>query len=64
MSDIIATSRQTRFDPANINVTEIDLHDVSISIGKTDVLKDARLRLKSGMRYGLVGPNGSGKSSG
>lgn len=63
MSGIVATSQQTRFDPASVNATEIDLRDVSISIGKTEVLQDARILLKSGTRYGLIGPNGSGKSS-
>jgi ABC-type polysaccharide/polyol phosphate transport system ATPase subunit len=29
----------------------------------TDILSDAKLRLKAGQRYALVGRNGSGKSS-
>ena len=62
-SRIFATSQQTRFNPNASNATEIDLHDVTISIGERDVLNDARLRLKDGVRYGLVGKNGCGKSS-
>ena len=45
-----------------------DLHlclrsKVNIAIGNRDILVDGHLRLKTGVRYGLVGRNGQGKSS-
>lgn len=55
---IIATSQQSRFHTAtqeSTTNTEIDLHDVSISVGDVDLLVDAHVRLKNGVRYGLIG---------
>ncbi len=66
-ANIIATSQQSRFHAATIDPTtntEIDLNTVNISVGRQDILVDAKLRLKSGVRYALIGRNGSGKSSG
>lgn len=60
---ITASSQQTRFDPDASDATEIDLCDVNIAIGDREILTDARLRLKAGLRYGLTGSNGCGKSS-
>lgn len=34
---------------------EIDLKDVTISIGERELLSNAHVRLKEGVRYGLVG---------
>jgi ATP-binding cassette, subfamily F, member 3 len=42
---------------------EIDLKTVNLAVGKLDLLEDAHLRLKEGVKYGLVGRNGTGKSS-
>ncbi|KAH7885695.1 hypothetical protein F5I97DRAFT_1829680 [Phlebopus sp. FC_14] len=41
---------------------DIDLHTVNISVNDTDLVVDAHLRLKEGIRYGLVGQNGVGKT--
>ena len=60
---ITATSQQTRFDPSVTNASEIDLCDVDITVGEREILTSARVRLKSGTRYGLIGSNGCGKSS-
>lgn len=63
-TSIHATSRQTRFHIVeNANSKEIDLHTVNISIGKTEILSDAHLKLASGVHYVLVGRNGVGKST-
>ncbi|KEP47757.1 ATP-binding ABC transporter [Rhizoctonia solani 123E] len=62
---IVATSQTSRFhvDTLTTLSKEIDLHQVNISIGTRDILVDAHLRLKTGVRYGLVGRNGQGKST-
>ncbi|KAJ1308009.1 hypothetical protein OPQ81_002080 [Rhizoctonia solani] len=62
---ILATSQTSRFhvDTLTTLSKEIDLHQVNISIGTRDILVDAHLRLKTGVRYGLVGRNGQGKST-
>lgn len=63
-TSIHATSRQTRFYIVdNANSKEIDLHTVNISIGKTEILSDAHLKLANGVHYVLVGRNGVGKST-
>ncbi|CAE6512501.1 unnamed protein product [Rhizoctonia solani] len=62
---IVATSQTSRFhvDTLTTLSKEIDLQQVNISIGTRDILVDAHLRLKTGVRYGLVGRNGQGKST-
>ncbi|KAF8676865.1 ABC transporter [Rhizoctonia solani] len=62
---IVATSQTSRFhvDTLTTLSREIDLHQVNISIGIRDILIDAHLRLKTGVKYGLVGRNGQGKST-
>jgi ATP-binding cassette subfamily F protein 3 len=53
---IVATSRQTRFNPlVQSDASEVDLNDVNISIGEKEILVDARIRLKNGVKYGLIG---------
>lgn len=46
---------------------EVDLKDVSIAVGtgkdQRELLTNAHVRLKEGVRYGLVGRNGTGKST-
>jgi len=41
----------------------IRLNDVSLSFEKTQILREAFLRLETGDRIGLIGRNGSGKTS-
>ncbi|KAI0343208.1 P-loop containing nucleoside triphosphate hydrolase protein [Trametopsis cervina] len=62
---ITAISQQSRFhtETLNTNVAEIDLKGVTIAVGQRDLLTDCRLKLKEGVRYGLVGRNGTGKST-
>jgi hypothetical protein len=53
---IVATSRQTRFNPlVQGDASEVDLNDVNIAIGEREILVDARIRLKGGVKYGLIG---------
>ncbi|TDL18835.1 P-loop containing nucleoside triphosphate hydrolase protein [Rickenella mellea] len=63
--EITATSQTSRFhvDTLSTLSTEIDLKQVNISVGLTDLLVDAHLRLKAGVHYALVGRNGEGKST-
>ncbi|KAF9045124.1 P-loop containing nucleoside triphosphate hydrolase protein [Panaeolus papilionaceus] len=62
--DIVAYSQQSRFhrETFDANSTDIDLKDVNVSVNDRELLVDAHLRLKPGMRYGMVGQNGVGKS--
>ncbi|KAJ7734035.1 P-loop containing nucleoside triphosphate hydrolase protein [Mycena maculata] len=61
---ITATSQQSRFHTETLDTTlEIDLKAVTISIGERELISSSHLRLKEGIRYGLVGRNGSGKST-
>ncbi|EFI26724.1 hypothetical protein CC1G_15647 [Coprinopsis cinerea okayama7 len=61
---ITAYSQQSRFhrETFDANTTDIDVKGVNISIGNMDILVDAHLRLKKGVKYGMVGQNGVGKS--
>jgi len=55
-SRIVATSRQTRFNPlVQGDASEVDLNDVNIAIGEREILVDGRIRLKGGVRYGMIG---------
>ncbi|KAJ7639258.1 P-loop containing nucleoside triphosphate hydrolase protein [Roridomyces roridus] len=61
---ITATSQQSRFHAETLDTSlEIDLKAVTISIGERELISSSHLRLKEGIRYGLVGRNGSGKST-
>ncbi|KAJ6616249.1 P-loop containing nucleoside triphosphate hydrolase protein [Mycena sp. CBHHK59/15] len=61
---IHATSQQSRFHTETLDTTlEIDLKAVTIAIGENELISASHLRLKQGIRYGLVGRNGSGKST-
>jgi ATP-binding cassette subfamily F protein 3 len=62
--EIVAYSQQSRFhretfDASNI---DIDIKGVNVSVDDKELLVDAHLRLKPGVRYGMVGQNGVGKS--
>ncbi len=63
---LTVTAAQSRFhsDAANVPATkEIDVHDLSISIGGKEVLAHAEFKLLTNVHYVLVGRNGVGKSS-
>lgn len=62
--EIVAYSQQSRFhrETFDANSTDIDLKGVNISVNNKELLVDAHLRLKPGVRYGMVGQNGVGKS--
>ena len=62
--EIVAYSQQSRFhrETFDANSTEIDLKGVNVSVNNKELLIDAHLRLKAGVRYGMVGQNGVGKS--
>ncbi|KAH7922337.1 P-loop containing nucleoside triphosphate hydrolase protein [Leucogyrophana mollusca] len=61
---IVATSRQSRFHQETLTTgsKDIDLATVNISVNQVELLVDAHLRLKEGVRYGLIGQNGVGKT--
>ncbi|KIJ65282.1 hypothetical protein HYDPIDRAFT_111201 [Hydnomerulius pinastri MD-312] len=61
---IVATSQQSRFHKETLFTLsrDIDMHTVNITVNNLDILVDAHLRLKEGVRYGLVGQNGVGKT--
>jgi ATPase subunit of ABC transporter with duplicated ATPase domains len=61
---IHCSSQQSRFHTETLDTSrEIDLKDVSISIGERELVNGAHLRLKDGVKYALVGRNGTGKST-
>ncbi|KAI9293390.1 P-loop containing nucleoside triphosphate hydrolase protein [Neoconidiobolus thromboides FSU 785] len=62
---IVATSQVSRFHSATIETLakEIDLKDVNITINDKEILVDAKLLIKGGVRYGMIGRNGVGKST-
>ena len=41
----------------------IELHCVSVTKGRSKILKDVELSIRAGERIVILGPNGSGKSS-
>ncbi|EIN06700.1 P-loop containing nucleoside triphosphate hydrolase protein [Punctularia strigosozonata HHB-11173 SS5] len=62
---IVVTTQQSRFHTETIITAskEIDLKGLNLAVGKLELLEDALLRLKEGVKYGLVGRNGTGKST-
>ncbi|KXZ41806.1 hypothetical protein GPECTOR_277g728 [Gonium pectorale] len=42
---------------------DVDIRGLCLGIGDRELLRDAHLALRSGVRYGLIGRNGVGKSS-
>jgi len=44
-------------------MTTAELHQISLSLGRTQVLRDIDLRISAGDRLVLMGPSGAGKSS-
>ncbi|KAG0697981.1 P-loop containing nucleoside triphosphate hydrolase protein [Suillus ampliporus] len=61
---IVATAQQSRFHRETLVTSskDIDMQTVNITVNNLDLLVDAHLRLKEGVRYGLVGQNGVGKT--
>lgn len=67
-SPLQITAQQSRFHLDALNLTapttsEILIKNLSISIGKKEILNNAELFLKEGGHYVLVGKNGVGKST-
>ncbi|KAI9733666.1 MAG: hypothetical protein M1834_003268 [Cirrosporium novae-zelandiae] len=65
-SEVTVTSQQSRFHVAANdapNSKEVDVKDLSISVGEKRILERAALRIKEGVHYVLVGRNGTGKST-
>lgn len=55
-SHIKCNAQQSRFHAATLDGgKEVDIKDLTISVGEKDLLASSHLRLKSGVRYGLVG---------
>lgn len=61
---IIVTAQQSRFheidDPES---KDIEINDLSITVGTREILQHTRLVLKAGLRYVFLGRNGLGKST-
>jgi ATP-binding cassette subfamily F protein 3 len=62
--EIVAYSQQSRFhrETFDASSSDIDIKGVNVSVNNREILVDAHLRLKAGVRYGMVGQNGVGKS--
>ncbi|KAJ1550730.1 hypothetical protein HK096_005343, partial [Nowakowskiella sp. JEL0078] len=62
--EIVVTSQVSRYhaETFDADTLELDLPGVNITVNGKELLEGARLRLKTGSRYGLIGKNGIGKS--
>lgn len=63
---IVVTSQQSRFHTESIDaptLKEIDIKDLTISIGGVELLDHANLRFQNGVHYVFHGRNGTGKST-
>ena len=64
--EIVVTTQQSRFhaDAADAPESkEVDIKDVTLSIGERELLSSAHLRIQEGVHYVFVGRNGTGKST-
>ena len=63
---IVVTSQQSRFHTESIDaptLKEIDIKDLTISVGGLELLDHANLRFQNGVHYVFHGRNGTGKST-
>ncbi|KAJ3404730.1 hypothetical protein HDV05_006927, partial [Chytridiales sp. JEL 0842] len=62
---IIATTQTSRFHTETLVTlsNDVNMKQVTISVGQIPVLVDAHLKLFQGVHYGLIGRNGTGKST-
>lgn len=63
---IVVTSQQSRFHVDAVDAPtskDIDVKDLTLSVGGRELLDHAHLRLVEGVHYVLAGRNGTGKSS-
>lgn len=63
---IVVTSQQSRFHTESIDtptLKEIDIKDLTISVGGLELLDHAHLRIQNGVHYVFHGRNGTGKST-
>jgi ATPase subunit of ABC transporter with duplicated ATPase domains len=63
---IVVTSQQSRFHTESIDaptLKEIDIKDLTISVGGIELLDHASLRFQQGVHYVFHGRNGTGKST-
>lgn len=63
---IVVTSQQSRFHTESIDaptLKEIDIKDLTISVGGLELLDHANLRIQEGVHYVFHGRNGTGKST-
>merc|ERR1711991_89883 len=61
--EAVAQVSRYHWETVSSEFIEVDLKNVSISIGDRDLLVNSDLRCLPGHRYGLVGRNGVGKST-
>lgn len=65
-NSLVVTTAQSRFHVDAVDTPtskEIDIHDLSISIGEKEILAHANFKLQENVHYVLVGRNGIGKST-
>lgn len=63
---LVVTSQQSRFHADAVDAPtskDIDVKDLTLSIGGRELLDHAHLRITEGVHYVLAGRNGTGKSS-
>ena len=63
--NIVVTSQQSRFHVDAVDAPtskDIDVKDLTLSVGGRDLLDHAHLRLVDGVHYVLAGRNGTGKT--
>jgi ATPase subunit of ABC transporter with duplicated ATPase domains len=63
---IVVTSQQSRFHVDAVDAPtskDVDVKDLTLTVGGRELLDHAHLRLVEGVHYVLAGRNGTGKSS-